>query len=72
MLLQHPLASLVLSSILQLLCYHGRSPVQQLHIANSNYQAEVGLLSRFITIQGAMDSQPSDPDPGDCTGEVNV
>jgi len=46
------------------------SPVQEVHVANSGYQAEVGLLSRMITVEGAFnDSEPTDPDSGDCTGE---
>jgi G8 domain len=37
------------------------------HIANSGYQAEVGLLSRTIKIQGsATDSEPTDKDPLTC------
>jgi len=45
------------------------SPVQEMHMANLGYQAEVGLLSRLITIQGALDdSEPTDLDPGGCTG----
>jgi G8 domain len=37
------------------------------HIANSGYQAEVGLLTRMITIQGsATDSEPTDLDPLNC------
>lgn len=37
------------------------------HIANSAYQAEVGLLSRKIVIQGSSDdSEPTDPDPLNC------
>lgn len=43
--------------------------VQYKHAANVGYQAEVGLLSRMITIQGsAADSEPTDPDPLTCTG----
>jgi len=39
------------------------------HIANPGYQAEVGLLSRNIKIQGAADdSEPTDPDTGGCNG----
>lgn len=46
------------------------SPVQKVHLANSGYQAEVGLLSRMITVQGAFDdSEPTDPDPGGCEGK---
>ena len=41
--------------------------LQYKHIANDNYQAEVGLLTRRIKIQGAVDdSEPTDPDPLDC------
>jgi hypothetical protein len=37
-------------------------------LANNNYQAEVGLLTRKIVIQGsASDSEPTDPDPLTCT-----
>jgi G8 domain len=37
------------------------------HIANGGYQAEVGLLTRMITIQGsATDSDPTDTDPMNC------
>lgn len=43
-------------------------PVQYQHIANSGYQAEVGLLTRTITIQGsAIDSEPTDLDPLTCS-----
>ena len=43
-------------------------PVQYRHVANHNYQAEVGLLSRVIKIHGAADdSEPTDPDPLNCT-----
>ena len=39
--------------------------VQYDHIANNGYQAEVGLLSRNIKIQGSsVDSELTDPDPG--------
>jgi G8 domain len=42
-------------------------PIQYKHLANSGYQAEVGLLSRTITIQGsASDSEPTDLDPLTC------
>ena len=45
------------------------SPVGHSHIANSGYQAEVGLLTRNIKIQGATDdSEPNDPDMGTCLG----
>jgi hypothetical protein len=44
------------------------SPIQYNHIARSEYQAEVGLLSRSITIQGAAnDSEPTDTTPASCT-----
>jgi G8 domain len=43
-------------------------PVQYKHLANSGYQAEVGLLSRTIVIQGsASDSEPTDIGPVNCT-----
>ena len=43
-------------------------PLQYRHIANKQYQVEVGLLSRSITVQGAAeDSEPTDPDPLSCT-----
>lgn len=39
------------------------------HVANSDYQGEVGLLTRTIKVQGgADDSEPSDPDPLTCIG----
>jgi G8 domain len=42
-------------------------PIQYSHIANAGYQAEVGLLSRAIVIQGsAADSEPIDKDPLNC------
>ncbi|KAL7548187.1 hypothetical protein ACHAWF_011482 [Thalassiosira exigua] len=48
---------------------HFTSPASYAHIANNGYQAEVGLLSRNIKIQGAADdSEPTDPDMGGCTG----
>jgi G8 domain len=41
--------------------------VKHRHIANEYYQVEVALLSRSIKIQGSSDdSEPSDPDPGNC------
>jgi G8 domain len=44
-----------------------KRPVQHTHVANSGYQAEVGLLTRSIKIQGAAgDSEPIDPDPLNC------
>jgi G8 domain len=45
------------------------SPVQYRHLANNGYQAEVGLLSRTILIQGsAGDSEPTDTSgPINCT-----
>jgi len=47
---------------------HFTTPAAYAHIANSGYQAEVGLLSHNIKIQGAEgDSEPTDPDPGTCT-----
>ena len=48
------------------------APVQYQHLALSNYQGEVGLLTRTITVQGAPgDSEPTDPDPLTCTGKNN-
>mmetsp|Transcript_20206 Transcript_20206/g.29973 ORF Transcript_20206/g.29973 Transcript_20206/m.29973 type:complete len:875 (-) Transcript_20206:1551-4175(-) len=45
------------------------SPVTYRHVANSGYQAEVGLLTRTIRIQGSeSDSEPVDPDPLNCDG----
>jgi len=44
------------------------SKVQHVHLANSAYQAEVGLLTRTIKVQGAEDSIPTDPDPMNCKG----
>jgi G8 domain len=44
-------------------------PIQHQHAANRGYQAEVGLISRMITIQGnSRDSEPTDPDPLNCKG----
>jgi len=41
--------------------------IQHRHYAIDAYQAEVGLLSRTIKIQGsALDSEPTDPDPLNC------
>lgn len=41
--------------------------VRYTHVASSAYQAEVGLLSRSVIIQGsAADSEPTDTDPGNC------
>mmetsp|Transcript_17779 Transcript_17779/g.35766 ORF Transcript_17779/g.35766 Transcript_17779/m.35766 type:complete len:1390 (-) Transcript_17779:60-4229(-) len=41
--------------------------IQYRHIATGNYQAEVGLLTRTIKIQGSeSDSEPTDPDPLNC------
>lgn len=43
------------------------SSVTYSHVANSGYQAEVGLLTRTIKIQGsAGDSEPTDKDPLNC------
>lgn len=43
------------------------SPVEYMHVANLGYQAEVGLLSRTITVQGSIsDSLPTDPDSLNC------
>ena len=42
-------------------------PIEYAHIANAGYQAEVGLLSRMIVIQGSpTDSEPTDQDPLYC------
>jgi hypothetical protein len=39
-------------------------PVDYSHIANSNYQVEVGLLTRTGKVQGSeSDSEPTDPNP---------
>jgi hypothetical protein len=44
------------------------SAVQHTHVAIAGYQAEVGLLTRTIQVQGAPDdSEPTDPDPLNCT-----
>ena len=41
--------------------------IKYTHVANSGYQAEVGLLTRTIKIQGsATDSEPKDLDPLNC------
>jgi G8 domain len=49
-----------------------RSPVKYQHVAIQNYQAEVGLLSRNIVIQGSStDSEPTDKDPLNCSLEWN-
>lgn len=43
------------------------TPVQYKHIANNGYQAEVGLLTRNIVVQGSStDSEYTDEDPGNC------
>lgn len=48
---------------------HLSAPLVHDHIANGGYQAEVGLLTRNIKVQGSEnDSEPTDPDPGTCTG----
>jgi hypothetical protein len=44
-----------------------RDPLLYQHVANSGYQGEVGLLTRQIKIQGNAASEPTDPDPLDCT-----
>ena len=45
------------------------TPTAYAHIANNGYQAEVGLLTRNIKIQGAADdSEPTDTDSCDATG----
>jgi hypothetical protein len=44
------------------------SAVAYKHLAIAAYQAEVGLLTRVITIQGnPLDSEPTDKDPLNCT-----
>jgi hypothetical protein len=44
-----------------------KDPLDYRHTANSNYQVEVGLLTRTLKIQGAADdSEPTDPDPANC------
>jgi len=49
---------------------HFTAPAAHAHIANNGYQAEVGLLTRNIKVQGsASDSEPTDPDMGSCTGQ---
>jgi len=46
---------------------HFSPATQYAHISNNSYQAEVGLLTRNIKIQGASDdSDPTDPATGDC------
>jgi len=45
-----------------------QNQIQFIHYANKGYQAEVGLLSRKIMVQGAAsDSEPTDRDPLNCT-----
>lgn len=51
---------------------HLKTAVEHTHLANTGYQAEVGLLSRNIIIAGGNDSDPSDPDPGNCVGSRSV
>ena len=47
---------------------HFTTPATYAHIANGGYQAEVGLLTRNIKVQGAADdSEATDPDNGSCT-----
>ncbi len=49
------------------------SPVQFVHEANAAYQAEVGLLSRSITVEGAEDdSEPTDVSPVACEDSEEV
>jgi len=43
-------------------------PLQYDHAATGSYQAEVALLSRYITVQGALDSEPTDVEPSTCSG----
>jgi hypothetical protein len=45
-------------------------PVLYQHIANRGYQGEVGLLTRSVKIQGNPTSEPTDPDPLNCTQSV--
>ena len=47
---------------------HLRGVAQHAHVARRGYQAEVGLLSRNIKVRGDDGSEPTDPDPGSCTG----
>ena len=42
-------------------------PILYQHVANGGYQGEVGLLSRQVKIQGNHASEPTDPDPLNCT-----
>ena len=52
---------------------HFTSPLEYDHIANNSYQAEVGLLTRNIKIQGsAIDSDPTDTDDCAATGNNNA
>ena len=51
---------------------HLKTAVEHAHLANNGCQAEVGLLSRNIIIAGGNDSEPSDPDPGNCVGSRSV
>jgi len=47
--------------------------IEYSHTANSGYQAEVGLLTRTLKIQGSsLDSEPTDPDPLTCTSTVRL
>jgi len=49
---------------------HLSTPAAYAHIANNGYQAEVGLLTRNIVIQGAADdSEPTSTDDCEATGE---
>ena len=49
------------------------SAAQYVHEANENYQVEVGLLSRTITVQGADDdSEPVDQTPLSCTDSQTI
>ena len=43
-----------------------QAPVVYHHVANSDYQGEVGLLTRLVKIQGNLASEPTDPDPLNC------
>lgn len=51
---------------------HLASPLQYGHYGGKEYQAEVGLLSRTIIVQGsAADSEPTDSTPVGCTDYDN-
>ena len=51
---------------------HLTQPTNYKHVANGGYQAEVGLLSRQIVIQGSdIDSVPTDTDNCAATGQYH-